>query len=110
MGLTFFFFLDIFCGVQYCFPGMWLSDLTRGRYEVREKKCVKKVIIINYYFLLSRHYYFFFNGHSWIGGTGSTGWKLRINVWGVWCKKNLLIFYFLNHGKGIKIIFSQGAS
>ncbi|EXB56441.1 hypothetical protein L484_009867 [Morus notabilis] len=29
--------------LQYCFPGMWLSDLTRNRYEVREKKCVKKV-------------------------------------------------------------------
>ncbi|XP_052165297.1 uncharacterized protein LOC127782230 isoform X1 [Oryza glaberrima] len=29
--------------LQYVFPGMWLSDLTRGRYEVREKKCVKKV-------------------------------------------------------------------
>ncbi|XP_020266610.1 uncharacterized protein LOC109842109 [Asparagus officinalis] len=28
--------------LQYVFPGMWLSDLTRGRYEVREKKCVKK--------------------------------------------------------------------
>ncbi|KMZ76191.1 hypothetical protein ZOSMA_105G00180 [Zostera marina] len=28
--------------LQYCSPGMWLSDLTRGRYEVREKKCVKK--------------------------------------------------------------------
>ncbi|KAK1326393.1 hypothetical protein QJS10_CPA01g01924 [Acorus calamus] len=28
--------------LQYCFPGMWLSELTRGRYEVREKKCVKK--------------------------------------------------------------------
>ncbi|XP_064936584.1 COPII coat assembly protein SEC16 isoform X1 [Musa acuminata AAA Group] len=28
--------------LQYCFPGMWLSDLTRGRYEVREKKCAKK--------------------------------------------------------------------
>ncbi|GAV71288.1 DUF1639 domain-containing protein [Cephalotus follicularis] len=28
--------------LQYCFPGMWLSDLTKGRYEVREKKCVKK--------------------------------------------------------------------
>ncbi|XP_074587694.1 uncharacterized protein LOC141843534 isoform X1 [Curcuma longa] len=28
--------------LQYCFPGMWLSDLTRARYEVREKKCVKK--------------------------------------------------------------------
>jgi hypothetical protein len=29
--------------LQFVFPGMWLSDLTRGRYEVREKKCVKKV-------------------------------------------------------------------
>ncbi|XP_006859070.2 uncharacterized protein DDB_G0281497 [Amborella trichopoda] len=28
--------------LQYCFPGMWLSELGRGRYEVREKKCVKK--------------------------------------------------------------------
>ncbi|KAM0928920.1 hypothetical protein ACQ4PT_001929 [Festuca glaucescens] len=28
--------------LQFVFPGMWLSDLTRGRYEVREKKCVKK--------------------------------------------------------------------
>lgn len=28
--------------LQYCFPGMWLSDLTRNRYEVREKKNVKK--------------------------------------------------------------------
>ncbi|MQM17867.1 hypothetical protein Taro_050849 [Colocasia esculenta] len=28
--------------LQYLFPGMWLSDLTRGRYEVREKKSVKK--------------------------------------------------------------------
>eukprot|EP00268_Persea_americana_P037208 TRINITY_DN3685_c0_g1_i3.p1 TRINITY_DN3685_c0_g1~~TRINITY_DN3685_c0_g1_i3.p1 ORF type:complete len:173 (+),score=50.88 TRINITY_DN3685_c0_g1_i3:458-976(+) len=28
--------------LQYCFPGLWLSDLTRSRYEVREKKCVKK--------------------------------------------------------------------
>uniref|UniRef100_A0A1D1YXN8 Uncharacterized protein n=1 Tax=Anthurium amnicola TaxID=1678845 RepID=A0A1D1YXN8_9ARAE len=28
--------------LQYVFPGMWLSDLTRGRYEVREKKSVKK--------------------------------------------------------------------
>ncbi|KAG5228073.1 myosin [Salix suchowensis] len=28
--------------LQYCFPGMWLSDLTKSRYEVREKKCVKK--------------------------------------------------------------------
>ncbi|XP_058101051.1 uncharacterized protein LOC131245540 isoform X3 [Magnolia sinica] len=30
--------------LQYCFPGMWLSDLTRSRYEVREKKCVKKLV------------------------------------------------------------------
>ncbi|KAH0915110.1 hypothetical protein HID58_029556 [Brassica napus] len=30
--------------LQYCFPGMWLSDLTKNRYEVREKKTVKKVI------------------------------------------------------------------
>ncbi|CAN1809931.1 hypothetical protein LINPERHAP1_LOCUS25749, partial [Linum perenne] len=29
-------------GLQYCFPGMWLSDLTKSRYEVREKKSVKK--------------------------------------------------------------------
>ncbi|KAL6845284.1 hypothetical protein ACP4OV_024779 [Aristida adscensionis] len=28
--------------LQYVFPGMWLSDLTKGRYEVREKKCTKK--------------------------------------------------------------------
>jgi hypothetical protein len=45
--------LDCFCSdteltcvlfvLQFVFPGMWLSDLTRGRYEVREKKCVKKV-------------------------------------------------------------------
>lgn len=28
--------------IQYCYPGMWLSDLTRGRYEVREKKCARK--------------------------------------------------------------------
>ncbi|XP_022573822.1 uncharacterized protein LOC111215040 isoform X2 [Brassica napus] len=28
--------------LQYCFPGMWLSDLTKNRYEVREKKTVKK--------------------------------------------------------------------
>ncbi|XP_042451182.1 uncharacterized protein LOC122036060 [Zingiber officinale] len=28
--------------LQYCFPGMWLSDLTRARYEVREKKSAKK--------------------------------------------------------------------
>ncbi|KAK2354569.1 hypothetical protein QL285_092070 [Trifolium repens] len=28
--------------LQYCFPGMWLSDVTKSRYEVREKKSVKK--------------------------------------------------------------------
>lgn len=28
--------------LQYCFPGLWLSDLPRGRYEVREKKCPRK--------------------------------------------------------------------
>lgn len=28
--------------LQYCFPGMWLADLTKSRYEVREKKSVKK--------------------------------------------------------------------
>ncbi|EEF29672.1 conserved hypothetical protein [Ricinus communis] len=30
--------------LQYCFPGMWLSDLTKSRYEVREKKSVKKAV------------------------------------------------------------------
>ncbi|XP_037494075.1 protein ENL isoform X2 [Jatropha curcas] len=34
--------LCVVCFWQYCFPGMWLSDLTKSRYEVREKKCVKK--------------------------------------------------------------------
>ncbi|XP_042377303.1 uncharacterized protein LOC121970574 isoform X1 [Zingiber officinale] len=28
--------------LQYCYPGMWLPDLTRTRYEVREKKCTRK--------------------------------------------------------------------
>ncbi|CAJ1942099.1 unnamed protein product [Sphenostylis stenocarpa] len=28
--------------LQCCFPGMWLSELTKSRYEVREKKSVKK--------------------------------------------------------------------
>lgn len=28
--------------LQYCTPGNWLSDLTRSRYDVREKKSVKK--------------------------------------------------------------------
>ncbi|VVB12306.1 unnamed protein product [Arabis nemorensis] len=28
--------------LQYGFPGMWLSDLTKNRYDVREKKNVKK--------------------------------------------------------------------
>eukprot|EP00268_Persea_americana_P037210 TRINITY_DN3685_c0_g1_i5.p1 TRINITY_DN3685_c0_g1~~TRINITY_DN3685_c0_g1_i5.p1 ORF type:complete len:384 (+),score=64.59 TRINITY_DN3685_c0_g1_i5:297-1448(+) len=35
--------------LQYCFPGLWLSDLTRSRYEVREKKCVKKVGILIFF-------------------------------------------------------------
>ncbi|WVZ25266.1 hypothetical protein V8G54_003810 [Vigna mungo] len=29
--------------LQCCFPGMWLSELTKSRYEVREKKSIKKV-------------------------------------------------------------------
>lgn len=28
--------------LQYCTPGNWLGDLTRNRYDVREKKSVKK--------------------------------------------------------------------
>ncbi|XP_042417654.1 uncharacterized protein LOC122006275 isoform X2 [Zingiber officinale] len=28
--------------LQFCYPGMWLSDLTAARYEVREKKCKMK--------------------------------------------------------------------
>ncbi|KAF8089850.1 hypothetical protein N665_0496s0056, partial [Sinapis alba] len=28
--------------LQYCFPGLWLSDLPKNRYDVREKKNVKK--------------------------------------------------------------------
>ncbi|EFJ25046.1 hypothetical protein SELMODRAFT_90187 [Selaginella moellendorffii] len=28
--------------LHYCSPGMWLCDLTRERYEVREKKSMKK--------------------------------------------------------------------
>jgi len=28
--------------LQNCFPGSWLSDVAKGRYEVREKKCTKK--------------------------------------------------------------------
>lgn len=28
--------------LQCCFPGMWLSELTKSRYEVREKKSMKK--------------------------------------------------------------------
>ncbi|RDX63108.1 hypothetical protein CR513_58500, partial [Mucuna pruriens] len=31
--------------LQCCFPGMWLSELTKSRYEVREKKSVKKVTL-----------------------------------------------------------------
>ncbi|CAN8246151.1 unnamed protein product, partial [Cochlearia groenlandica] len=29
-------------GLQFCFPGMYMSDLNKSRYEVREKKSVKK--------------------------------------------------------------------
>ncbi|KAK3134877.1 hypothetical protein QOZ80_5BG0411900 [Eleusine coracana subsp. coracana] len=29
-------------GVTFICPGMWLTDVTRNRYEVREKKCPKK--------------------------------------------------------------------
>jgi hypothetical protein len=29
-------------GLQYCFPGLWLPELNKSRYEVREKKSVKK--------------------------------------------------------------------
>eukprot|EP00250_Pteridium_aquilinum_P005289 c15405_g1_i1 orf=139-1266(+) len=28
--------------LHFCTPGTWLSDLSRGRYDVREKKCMKK--------------------------------------------------------------------
>ncbi|CAN7109305.1 unnamed protein product [Brassica rapa subsp. narinosa] len=28
--------------LQFCFPGLWLSDLPKNRYDVREKKNVKK--------------------------------------------------------------------
>lgn len=28
--------------LQYCFPGMWLSDVTKARYEVKEKKSTTK--------------------------------------------------------------------
>ncbi|GMH20824.1 hypothetical protein Nepgr_022666 [Nepenthes gracilis] len=28
--------------LQYCFPGLWLTDLSRARYEVRERKSAKK--------------------------------------------------------------------
>jgi hypothetical protein len=33
--------------LQYCTPGSWLTDLSLGRYDVREKKCVKKVKHMN---------------------------------------------------------------
>jgi hypothetical protein len=33
--------------MQFICPGMWLTDVTRNRYEVREKKCPKKVYILN---------------------------------------------------------------
>ncbi|XP_024011086.1 uncharacterized protein LOC18016153 isoform X2 [Eutrema salsugineum] len=29
-------------GLQFCFPGMYMSDLNKSRYEVREKKSAKK--------------------------------------------------------------------
>lgn len=28
--------------LHFCTPGSWLTDLSRGRYDVREKKCAKK--------------------------------------------------------------------
>ncbi|KAL8107439.1 uncharacterized protein LOC141671871 isoform X2 [Apium graveolens] len=28
--------------LQYCFPGTWLVDVTKARYEVKEKKCTTK--------------------------------------------------------------------
>ncbi|KAI5059161.1 hypothetical protein GOP47_0025480 [Adiantum capillus-veneris] len=28
--------------LHFCTPGSWLTDLSRGRYDVQEKKCVKK--------------------------------------------------------------------
>ncbi|MCO5580841.1 hypothetical protein L7F22_034714 [Adiantum nelumboides] len=28
--------------LHFCTPGSWLTDLSRGRYDVREKKCLKK--------------------------------------------------------------------
>lgn len=44
--------------VQYCFPGMWLSDLTRGRYEVKEKMRVRKVFFRTFPILIDiLHYY-----------------------------------------------------
>ena len=39
--------------VQYFFLGSWLSDLTRARYEVREKKCIKKVYSLQAGFLVN---------------------------------------------------------
>jgi len=35
------------CLAQAICPGMWLTDVTRSRYEVREKKCPKKVIVLH---------------------------------------------------------------
>ncbi|CAL9085267.1 unnamed protein product [Musa textilis] len=44
--------------LQHCFPGMWLSDLTRGRYEVREKMRVRKVFFRTFRILIDiLHYY-----------------------------------------------------
>jgi hypothetical protein len=33
--------------LQFICPGMWLTDVTRNRYEVREKKCPKKVYMLS---------------------------------------------------------------
>ncbi|CAL9114761.1 unnamed protein product [Musa acuminata var. zebrina] len=52
--------------LQYCFPGMWLSDLTRGRYEVREKKCAKKLLLCA--------------EAEGIEGDGEHGERLRVNA------------------------------
>lgn len=33
---------------QFISPGAWLCDITRERYEVKEKKTIKKVVIMCY--------------------------------------------------------------
>uniref|UniRef100_A0A166FUE7 DUF1639 domain-containing protein n=1 Tax=Daucus carota subsp. sativus TaxID=79200 RepID=A0A166FUE7_DAUCS len=35
--------------LQYCFPGTWLADVTKARYEVKEKKGTTKKVIIHTY-------------------------------------------------------------